>query len=623
MPSCPGCGAQVADDVHFCDTCGTALQWDGDPGFQPFGPTAPAPPPPRAPAEREPSAVVGGGPVAGREPSPAMPAPPAAAPSRFGVTLDLSQHEVAVEPGGTTSLEARVRNRGDVVDEFTLWVDGPPGSWVRVEPPRVAVYPGQEGTAALTFEPPRDAGIPAGRTPFRLVARSVQQGGAAAVQDGVVDIAPVTGLDLDVRPERVQTDRLATYEVVLTNRSNHDVVVDLEVREPQFVLQTQLDPVQLQAPAFGTAVATLQAAAPGEAPDTPRPFPITVHAALADRPLDAPVTADAVLVHKFSPPAAYLATLLGWLIGGLLAGLVLGGTWLVLEWVLGIPVGAFVGPALPVGVIIVGVTLASALLARRAVRMRRGLRDRRTAWLLLLLTPLWAVGLVLSVVAALDRGSSAGLLGIAALFAVVNPALVGRWIALRGTQEPVLPRPGRRTPPAPRPATFAPSIPAQGPRPTPVQQMPAPPSPPPLQPPSSFPGPAAPVSGGPPLRAAPERAPSRRGSPASAAPAPGRSAGLRSPKVLGLVAGGLLVVGVGGAALAYQFLPVPGTVVGGVNVRFTPDTRFAPAAQIPDGQRVTISCQVNGFGQVNSPPQLQGGFVFLEAVDTYWPPRSC
>ncbi len=449
MANCPECSAQVTDGVPFCDTCGTALSWQGDPDFQPFRAAGPAAPAPRAPLEQAPGAVVGT--VAGGRDTqpPVAPAPLHAAASRFGVTLELPASEVPVEPGGTAVLEARVRNRGDVVDEFALWVEGPPAPWVRVEPPRLPVYPGQDATARLTFTPPRD-GVAAGREPFRLVAQSVQQGGAGAVQDGGVDVAAVTRLALDVVPERQRTEALAEYQVVLQNRGNHDVVVDLEARDPQYLLQVQVDPPRLYAPAFGSATATMHALAPGAAPDQPRPFPLTVTATPADRPQEAPVTADAVLVHHFAPPAAYLATLLGWLIGGLLAGLVLGGAWLLLEWVLRIEVGRF-GVELPVGVVIAGVTVASALLARRAILMRRALRARATALLLLVLTPLWAVGLVLAVVAVLDRGSPGLLAGVAVLFAVVDPALVGRWLALRGMQEPLLPKPAARRPASPPP----------------------------------------------------------------------------------------------------------------------------------------------------------------------------
>jgi hypothetical protein len=201
--------------------------------------------------------------------------------------------------------------------------------------------------------------------------------------------------------------------------------------------------------------------------------------------------------------------------------------------------------------------------------------------LLLVLTPLWAVGLVLAVVAALDRGSPGVLAGVAVLFAVVDPALVGRWLALRGTQEPLLPRPAAR-----RPA-----------------------SPPPV------PGPGLVSSGA--VRPA--------GPPASAPRSPGVPvrAGARSHRVPALVAAGLLVVASVGAVTVYLVAAVPGEVVQDVNVRLTPDTRFPPALVLEAGRRVAVECQVNGFGRLSSPSGLEGGFVTLDAVDTYWPPRSC
>jgi arylamine N-acetyltransferase len=89
-----------------------------------------------------------------------------------------------------------------------------------------------------------------------------------------------------------------------------------------------------------------------------------------------------------------------------------------------------------------------------------------------------------------------------------------------------------------------------------------------------------------------------------------------------LVATGLLVLGVAAAALVYRVAPVPGEVeVSRVGVI---DPRTGNAVDVlTDGERVSIDCEFNGFGRLVSPPRLEGGFVTLEAVDTYWPPRSC
>jgi hypothetical protein len=621
MPDCPQCGGQVARGVDFCDTCGTYLDWSGDPDFQPFASdedgsgsgsgapqTARPVPQPRPAPPSQAAAPVTGAPTQGGGQHAPAPAPSDSAPtdSPSGVTLQLAATEVAVEPGGAATVELRLRNLGSVVDEFAALVEGPPGAWTTIQPPRVQVYPAQDAHVTLTFSPPRD-GVPAGRTPFRVVARSTLRGGDQAWQEGALDVAPVTGLDLDVRPERQQSDRLASYEVVLRSRSNHPVVVDLEADEPQYRLELRIDPMRVQLPPFGGAVASVHAGAPGPAPDDPRPFPFTVLATFADQPRDGAVStrADAVFVHRFAPPAAYLATLLGWLIGGLVVGMLLGGAWLALEWGRGIRIGGFAGVELPVAVIILGVTLGGAFLGRRFVRMRRGLRAGRTAGLLLVLTPLWAAGLVLAGAAVLENGSPAALVGLAILFGLLSPALIGRWIALRGTQQPLLPRPAPRRP-SPTPAT-------------PPRPLPSPP-PGPLSPPVSRPEPmATPGTRG-------EAPPAHATGVAPAAPGgpiPRLAARRRSPGVLAAVAGGLVVVGAAGAVAVYQLAPVPGEVVQDVNVRVTPDTRFAPAFVLRAGQRVSISCQVNGFGELRSPAQLEGGFVFLEVVDTYWPPKRC
>src|SRR5215831_7167100 len=100
----------------------------------------------------------------------------------------LEKRAVAVEPGGQATVSVRVKNTGQVVDQYALQVLGEPAGWAAVDPPALPLFPGAEGSATITFRPPRAATVAAGERPFgvRVVSRDDPQG--VAVEEGSVAV---------------------------------------------------------------------------------------------------------------------------------------------------------------------------------------------------------------------------------------------------------------------------------------------------------------------------------------------------------------------------------------------------------------------------------------------------
>ena len=105
MLVCPECGFQNAPGTTFCagptspkhpGPCGAFLDWEGLDDRQPVDPAVVAP------------GRAGPGPTAGR----------------VAVVAVISPTDVAVDPGGEATIEARVRNLGSVVDKFALALEG-------------------------------------------------------------------------------------------------------------------------------------------------------------------------------------------------------------------------------------------------------------------------------------------------------------------------------------------------------------------------------------------------------------------------------------------------------------------------------------------------------------------
>ena len=69
----------------------------------------------------------------------------------MGASASFEQPTLAVEPGGQSEVQLRVRNTGGVVDSFTFEAVGVPEGWVTVAPAEVRLFPETEEFVAFHF----------------------------------------------------------------------------------------------------------------------------------------------------------------------------------------------------------------------------------------------------------------------------------------------------------------------------------------------------------------------------------------------------------------------------------------------------------------------------------------
>lgn len=158
----------------------------------------------------------------------------------MGVVANLVPGTVTVQAGGQGVVLLRIRNTGSIVDRFIVSVVGPSAAWTRVEPPDLSLFPGAEGETRIVFAPPRSSAFAAGTFPFGIRIVPETQPIAATVEEGRVTVQPFTDVGATLVPQTSRGSRVGRHEVIVENRGNAPVAVELAATDPDRLLSFEL-----------------------------------------------------------------------------------------------------------------------------------------------------------------------------------------------------------------------------------------------------------------------------------------------------------------------------------------------------------------------------------------------
>lgn len=157
-------------------------------------------------------------------------------------TATLAEARVRLEPGSEVVVDLEVRNEGTTVEGYRFEVVGAPAAWTEVDPPELSLYPGTEGTATVTFKPPRSAAVPAGEQQFAVIVTPTEHPDDTVVPEGVVEVLPFLDTVAELVPRTSQGRFSGRHQVALDNRSNVPVTALLEGVDESRKLKFRLDP---------------------------------------------------------------------------------------------------------------------------------------------------------------------------------------------------------------------------------------------------------------------------------------------------------------------------------------------------------------------------------------------
>ncbi|MEU7188946.1 hydrolase [Streptomyces sp. NPDC045369] len=158
----------------------------------------------------------------------------------------LEPASATVSPGSSTSVRLRVRNTGDIVDEYHFEPVGDLAPWTTVEPQALRLYPGTTGTVELTFAPPRTPDATAGPNPYAVRVTPTEHPDAVTVPEGNLTITPFTEMRAELVPPTVKGRFRGRPRLAVDNLGNTKVTASLSGKDAGERLSYEIQPGNVQ-----------------------------------------------------------------------------------------------------------------------------------------------------------------------------------------------------------------------------------------------------------------------------------------------------------------------------------------------------------------------------------------
>ncbi|MER5555446.1 hydrolase [Streptomyces sp. NPDC002793] len=158
----------------------------------------------------------------------------------------LEPASTTVDPGGSTTVRLRLRNTGDVVDEYRFEAVGSSAPWTVVEPQTLRLYPGTTGSVELTISPPRTPDATAGPNPYAVRIIPTEHPEATTVPEGNLTITPFTELRAELVPPTVKGRFRGRPRLAVDNLGNTKLTASVSGSDSGDQLSYEIRPSNVQ-----------------------------------------------------------------------------------------------------------------------------------------------------------------------------------------------------------------------------------------------------------------------------------------------------------------------------------------------------------------------------------------
>ncbi|MFF3499983.1 hydrolase [Streptomyces sp. NPDC003247] len=158
----------------------------------------------------------------------------------------LEPASATVDPGDSTTVRLRLRNTGDVVDEYRFEAVGSVAPYTVVEPQSLRLYPGTTGTVELTFAPPRTPDATAGPNPYAVRITPTEHPEATTVPEGNLTITPFTEMRAELVPPTVKGRFRGRPRLAVDNLGNTKLTASVSGSDNGDQLSYEIRPSNVQ-----------------------------------------------------------------------------------------------------------------------------------------------------------------------------------------------------------------------------------------------------------------------------------------------------------------------------------------------------------------------------------------
>ncbi|MFD5426734.1 peptidoglycan-binding protein [Streptomyces sp. NPDC127084] len=158
----------------------------------------------------------------------------------------LEPASTTVDPGSTTTVRLRLRNTGDVVDEYRFTPVGDIAPYVTVSPPTLRIYPGTTGSVEVTFAPPRTPDATAGPNPYGIQITPTEHPSAATVPEGNLTITPFSEVRAELVPQTVKGRFRGRPKLAVDNIGNTKLTASVSGSDNGDQLTYDIHPANVQ-----------------------------------------------------------------------------------------------------------------------------------------------------------------------------------------------------------------------------------------------------------------------------------------------------------------------------------------------------------------------------------------
>jgi len=173
------------------------------------------------------------------------------------IVLSLSSTKLDVAPGGSVEATVTIRNQSQIVDHFSIRIQGLDPTWWTFSTPSISLFPGDQGEAKLTIHPPKEAETKAGSYTFQVRAISQANPEEMTEEEAYLILRGFLVWDVEMSPTKVAGES-GTYRITASNLGNTDIILIFKGKDPEEALDYTFSYDKVTVPAGENVFIALQ-----------------------------------------------------------------------------------------------------------------------------------------------------------------------------------------------------------------------------------------------------------------------------------------------------------------------------------------------------------------------------